>query len=66
MFPVLPYNEELRQEYCQKTWGVEIRTEWPPIEFWGRNILTATNIIFSNGVSQLNINIRRKVKLILL
>ena len=52
MFPVLQYNEDLRAQYCKKTWGVDqIRTEWPPIQFWGRNILSATNIIFSNGVN---------------
>jgi len=50
MFPVLPYNEELRQAYCKKVWDVEIRTEWPPIQFWGRNILSSSNIIFSNGL----------------
>lgn len=50
MFPVIEYNEKLREEYCEKTWGVKVRAEWPSIEFWGRNIKTATNIVFSNGV----------------
>jgi dipeptidyl-peptidase-2 len=50
MFPVLPYNDDLRQEYCLKTWGTTIRRDWPAIEFWGRNIKTASNIVFSNGV----------------
>jgi dipeptidyl-peptidase II len=50
MFPVIPYNEELRQAYCKKTWNVDIRPEWPSIEFWGRNILSSSNIMFSNGV----------------
>lgn len=50
MFPVISYNEELREEYCLKTWGVKVRKDWPSIQFWGRHIKTATNIVFSNGV----------------
>ena len=51
MFPVIAYNEVLRQAYCKKTWNIDpIRTEWPPIQFWGRNILSSSNIIFSNGL----------------
>jgi dipeptidyl-peptidase-2 len=50
MFPVMPYNEKLREEYCSKTWGVKVRQDWPSIEFWGKHIQTATNIVFSNGV----------------
>lgn len=50
MFPVLPWNDQLRQEYCKKTWGVNIRSDWTEIEYWGRNIETASNIVFSNGL----------------
>ncbi|RNA18807.1 dipeptidyl peptidase 2-like [Brachionus plicatilis] len=50
MFPVISYNEELREQYCLKTWGVKVRKEWPSIQFWGKHIKTATNIVFSNGL----------------
>lgn len=50
MFPVLEYNEELRQAYCRKTWNVTIRTEWPAIQFWGKDIASSSNIVFSNGL----------------
>ena len=50
MFPPIPYNPELRQQYCKKVWDVNIRERWTEIEFWGRNINTASNIVFSNGV----------------
>jgi dipeptidyl-peptidase-2 len=51
MFPSLPYNDQMRSDYCKKTWNVNIRNDWTSIEFWGRNISTASNIVFSNGVS---------------
>ena len=51
MFPVIPYNEQMREDYCKKTWGVDVRSEWTSIEFWGRDILSSSNIIFSNGVT---------------
>lgn len=50
MFPKIVYNEDLRQAYCSKTWGVKIRNEWPAISFWGRDIKASSNIIFSNGL----------------
>ena len=51
MFPVLPYTDQMRADYCKKTWNVNIRGDWSAIEFWGRNISSASNIVFSNGVS---------------
>lgn len=50
MFPVIPYNDKLRQEYCKKTWNVNIRNDWTEIEYWGKNVATASNIVFSNGL----------------
>lgn len=50
MFPVIEYNEALRQAYCRKTWDVTVRTEWPAISFWGRDIKATSNIVFSNGL----------------
>lgn len=50
MFPVIKYNEKMRQDYCRKTWDVTVRQEWPSIQFWGRDIKSTSNIIFSNGL----------------
>jgi dipeptidyl-peptidase II len=50
MFPPIAYNPTLRQDYCKKVWDVNIRQRWTEIEFWGRNINSASNIIFSNGL----------------
>ncbi|EDO48107.1 predicted protein, partial [Nematostella vectensis] len=49
MFPVLPWTLDMRADYCQKHWQVKPRLEWPGISLWGRDISTASNIIFSNG-----------------
>ncbi|XP_052789673.1 dipeptidyl peptidase 2-like [Mya arenaria] len=49
MFPALPWTEKMREDYCFKTWGVRPRNTWSLVEFWGSNIGSATNIVFSNG-----------------
>jgi hypothetical protein len=51
MFPVISYNPELRQEYCRRVWNVTIREDWTAINYWGREIKSASNIVFSNGVT---------------
>jgi len=50
MFPKIVYNEQLREQYCLKTWGVNVRQNWTSTQFWGRSIQSASNIVFSNGV----------------
>jgi hypothetical protein len=50
MFPPLPYDEKAREAYCQRVWGVKVRPEWTAMQFWGRNILSSSNIVFSNGL----------------
>jgi len=50
MFPVLPYDEAAREAYCKKTWNVTPSDEWITVQYWGRDIKTATNIVFSNGL----------------
>ncbi|CAG5125800.1 unnamed protein product [Candidula unifasciata] len=49
MFPVIPWNLELKKEYCQKTYGITTRNNWAGIEFLGLKISSSSNIIFSNG-----------------
>jgi hypothetical protein len=50
MFPPIPFTNEIREDYCKRVWNVSVREDWPSIQFWGRNISSATNIVFSNGV----------------
>jgi len=66
MFPVIPYNEEMRQDYCRNTWDVTIRTEWPAISFWGKDIKSTSNIIFSNGVTYTTLNFYNTLNFLLM
>ncbi|XP_031567886.1 dipeptidyl peptidase 2-like [Actinia tenebrosa] len=49
MFPELPWTLDMRNEYCNKTWNVKPRLQWTGTSLWGKNISSASNIIFSNG-----------------
>ncbi|KAL4218974.1 Dipeptidyl peptidase 2 [Mactra antiquata] len=49
MFPKMPWTDDMRNDYCYKKWKVIPRDDWSEAEFWGRDIGTATNIVFSNG-----------------
>ncbi|KAL8597508.1 hypothetical protein ACOMHN_047735 [Nucella lapillus] len=49
MFPDLPFTQTMRRQYCSKTWGVLPRLQWSGVQFWGRKIKYASNIVFSNG-----------------
>ncbi|KAJ8300898.1 hypothetical protein KUTeg_022417 [Tegillarca granosa] len=49
MFPEMPFTPEIRQEYCKKRWNVTPRQDWKSIQFWGKDISSASNIVFSNG-----------------
>jgi len=49
MFLPEPWNYDRYKVYCQETFNVTPQPGWTWISFWGREISTASNIIFSNG-----------------
>lgn len=49
MFPVIKFDPEDRDAYCQKTWGVTPDRNWLRIKYWTDDLLATSNTIFSNG-----------------
>ncbi|XP_006823122.1 dipeptidyl peptidase 2-like, partial [Saccoglossus kowalevskii] len=49
MFPDLPFTLKMRDEYCEKKWNIVPRNDWLNVHLWGKDILTASNIVFANG-----------------
>ncbi|XP_026866649.2 dipeptidyl peptidase 2 [Electrophorus electricus] len=49
MFPPMPFTQRMREDYCAKRWAVVPRPGWLRTQYWGDALLTASNIIFSNG-----------------
>ena len=50
MFEPAPWDFDAYSKSCQKQWSVTPRPRWPITQYGGKNITTATNIIFSNGL----------------
>ncbi|XP_023215834.1 dipeptidyl peptidase 2-like [Centruroides sculpturatus] len=49
MFPYLPFNSTMRDEYCFKKYKIIPRENWLKEHIWGKEINQTSNIIFSNG-----------------
>ncbi|XP_066509692.1 dipeptidyl peptidase 2-like [Hoplias malabaricus] len=49
MFPHMAFTENIRKQYCAKRWAVLPRPGWLKMQYWGDELSTASNIIFSNG-----------------
>ncbi|KAK6196060.1 hypothetical protein SNE40_001356 [Patella caerulea] len=49
MFPPKPYTPQMRVDYCKTKWGIVPRDQWAGLNLWGKDILSSSNIVFSNG-----------------
>lgn len=49
MFWDQPFDAEAVKKWCWDTWRVVPRPMWPEINWGGRHIESASNIVFSNG-----------------
>lgn len=49
MFPVLPFNDTIRQKYCYDRWGVTPRDTWGKVQLINTDLVGASNINFANG-----------------
>ncbi|XP_022084532.1 lysosomal Pro-X carboxypeptidase-like [Acanthaster planci] len=50
MFEPSPWVYKEYVKSCQEEWNVTPRPDWPIIQYWGKNISAASNIVFSNGL----------------
>ena len=45
-----PFSVKESVERCQQQWGVTPRPLWATVEWGGRRIQAASNIVFTNGL----------------
>ncbi|GAB4814859.1 hypothetical protein N2152v2_001905 [Parachlorella kessleri] len=50
MFWPQPWDEKAAVEACEDQWGVKPRPLWATIQWGGRRIQAASNVVFSNGL----------------
>ncbi|WAQ98686.1 PCP-like protein [Mya arenaria] len=50
MFEPSPWNFTDFSEQCYKRWKTRPRPDWISTQYWGKQIQSVTNIIFSNGL----------------
>ena len=50
LYALQPFSMKDSIERCQEQWGVTPRPMWATIQWGGRRIETASNIVFSNGL----------------
>lgn len=50
MFWEEPFSTKQTEAGCREQWGVEPRTLWASVEWGGRRLEAASNIVFSNGL----------------
>lgn len=49
MFPVIKFDPEDRDAYCEKTWGVHPDRSWLRYKYWTDSLTSTSNTIWSNG-----------------
>lgn len=50
MFWPEPFNASADIQRCRQQWGVATRPVWATVEYGGRNLDAASNIVFTNGL----------------
>ncbi|GFN81536.1 lysosomal pro-x carboxypeptidase-like [Plakobranchus ocellatus] len=45
----MDWNFQAISDACMKEFGVRPRRDWVKLQYWGTDLSTASNIIFSNG-----------------
>ena len=51
MFEPYAWSDDDWAEHCETDWfGVKPNLNWTEVSYWGKNIESASNILFSNGL----------------
>ncbi|CAL8093399.1 unnamed protein product [Calicophoron daubneyi] len=49
MFPPNDWDPDAYSDKCFRNYGLRPRMNWSEVQFWGKNLKAASNIVFSNG-----------------